>query len=98
MTRLVRAPGFIARRIAGELVVVPVVSVETSAGSSLPFFVLNEPGALLWSALDSPSDFESLVRILTEAFEVTAERARSDVEAFVRELRVLGAVTALEES
>ena len=96
MTRHVRAPGFVARRIAGELVVVPVVSVPSSAGDPLPFFVLNDTAATLWDALAIPRLPDELVRILTDAFEVSPDQANTDVESFLRELRQLRAVQALE--
>ena len=96
MTRFVRAPGFVARRIAGELVVVPVVTVQSNAGEPLPFFVLNDSAATLWDALGKPQLPDELVRILTEAFEVSAEQASADVEVFLRELLQLRAVQALE--
>ena len=96
VTRYVRAPGFVARRIAGEMVVVPVVSVQVEGGGSLPFFVLNDSASTLWNALESPRAPDELVRILTDAFEVSAEQAGADVELFLRELGQLRAVQALE--
>lgn len=87
-----RASGFVARRIAGELVVVPVLRSEAASGASLPFFVLNETAETLWEALVEPRTADELVRLLTQAWEVSADRAREDVMTFLAELRALGAV------
>lgn len=87
-----RAPGFVARRIAGELVVVPVLQTVAPSGVPLPFFVLNESAERLWEALAEPRSADELVRLLTDAWEVSADRAREDVVSFLAELRVLGAV------
>ena len=87
-----RVAGFVARRIAGELVVVPVLRSEAASGASLPFFVLNETAETLWNALVDPHTPDELVRLLTQAWEVSADRAREDVMTFLAELRALGAV------
>lgn len=87
-----RAAGFVARRIAGELVVVPVLRGEAASGASLPFFVLNESAERLWEALAEPRSPDELVRLLTHSWEVSVDRAREDVMAFLAELRALGAV------
>jgi hypothetical protein len=87
-----RAAGFVARRIAGELVVVPVLRSEAASGVSLPFFVLNESAETLWESLAEPRSPDELVRLLTQAWDVSADRAREDVTTFLAELRVLGAV------
>jgi len=90
-----RSTGFVARRVAGELVVVPVLRDEATPGATLPFFVLNETGEVLWESLGEPRRNDELVRVLTGTWEVSAERAREDVAAFLAELRVLGAVERL---
>lgn len=87
-----RAAGFVARRIAGELVVVPVLRAEATAGAALPFFVLNATAEALWDALAVPASADELVRLLTGTWEVSVDRARDDVSAFVAELRALGAI------
>ena len=90
--RIRRSEDFVARRVAGELVVVPVLRAEAASGAPLPFFVLNETGERLWESLSEARSPDELVRLLTEAWDVTADRARADVSAFLTELRALGAV------
>lgn len=51
---------------------------------------LNEVGAFLWAHADGKLDFEALVELMAKTFEVTAEVARADADAFFSELTELG--------
>lgn len=93
-----RADSVIARRVAGEVVLVPL-----SARASDPEFkgarlyVLNETGEFLWSLLDSPRSSHDLAQNLTLEFEISAGRAQSDVEVFLAALRDIGAVRQITD-
>lgn len=51
------------------------------------YFTLNATGAALWSQLArGPSDRAALATHLVRAFDVTAERARADVDQWLAEL------------
>jgi hypothetical protein len=95
--RYVRVPGFVARKVAGELVLVPV-----HRGSDDPrdraalLYVLNESGEELWQALTTGRDADELARKLTKTFDVSLDTARADVEAFLADLLGIGAVQRLE--
>ena len=97
--RYVRAPGFVARRVAGELVLVPVhrASDDPRHRSAL-LYVLNESGEQLWEALSTGREPEELARNLTRTFGVSLEVARADVGAFLESLIAIGAVQRLEAS
>jgi hypothetical protein len=92
-TKYRRAPGFVARRIAGE-----VLLVQTLARSLQPIqkstdlLVLNETGARLWEALAEPTTMGELARYLIQDFEVEPAAARADAEAFVTSMIEVGAV------
>ncbi|HUQ82035.1 MAG TPA: PqqD family protein [Gemmatimonadaceae bacterium] len=91
--RWARATGIIARRVAGETVLVPVASRAAEPEyKSARLYVLNETGEYLWSLLDRPRTASDLARNLTLAFETTAGRAHSDVDVFLAALRDIGAV------
>lgn len=85
-----RAPGVVARRVAGEMVLVPVSS--GTARRDTRFFVLNETAERLWSLLAQPRTAAELAQHLTLEFEVDAARARADVDAFLADLRAQGAI------
>ena len=88
-----RGSGVIARRVAGEMVLVPVAHRTADPEfKSARLYVLNETGEYLWSLLDSPRSTADLARNLTLVFETTAGRAHSDVDMFLAALRDIGAV------
>lgn len=93
MTRFVRARGVVARRIAGEMVLVPVATrSENPATRVADFFVLNETGEYLWELLSSPRGDEDLARHLMTEYGITPEQAAADVRAFLDEMRANGAL------
>ncbi|MBE6924043.1 MAG: PqqD family protein [Ruminococcaceae bacterium] len=81
--------GFLVRRIGGQMMAVPV-GQRTSEFHGI--IALTESGALLWQALTEGAEPEALTQILLDTYEVTEGRARQDVEAFLRGLRVQGAL------
>ena len=88
-----RATGVIARRVAGETVLVPIAPRAADPEfKSARLYVLNDAGEYLWSLLDRPRTAADLARNLTLEFETTAGRAHSDVDAFLAALRDIGAV------
>jgi hypothetical protein len=99
MARFVRSPDVIARRIAGEVVLVPIaVRTENAARRTANFYVLNTTAELLWERLESPADVEELTRQLAVHYEISAEDARRDVERFLTELERSGAIITAELS
>ena len=92
-TRWHRAASVIARRVAGETVLVPLaVRASDPEFKSARLFVLNETGEYLWSLLDSPRTSHELAQNLTLEFETAVGRAQADVEVFLAVLSDIGAV------
>jgi len=59
---------------------------------------LNEVGSYLWEQLmQGPQSEQSLVRAVTERFEVREPEAASDVGAFTAELLQRGLITQLDQ-
>ena len=87
----VRSQRIVGRRIAGELVLVPLV---THGADLDAIYNLNAVGAFIWERLDGASSGRSIVGALTDTFAVTEERAEADYLAFVAQLLDLGAVEA----
>lgn len=84
-----RSADFLLRDVAGTLVIVPV----GAAVSGFPGMItLNATGAYIWELLEQEQTIESLVAKLTERYDVSAEMALADVEAFVHKLKATGAV------
>ena len=85
-----RSADFLLRDVAGTLVIVPV----GAAVSGFPGMItLNATGAYIWELLEQEQTIESLVAKLTERYDVSAEMALADVEAFVHKLKATGAVS-----
>ena len=94
-----RATSVIARRVAGEMVLVPVANRTSDPEfKSARLYVLNETGEYLWSLLATPCTSADLARNLTLAFETTAGRAHSDVDVFLAALRDIGAVREVTDA
>lgn len=97
--RWARSDRVLARRVAGETVLVPLAMRAADAeykGARL--YVLNDTGEYLWSLLDSPRSTVELARNLSLEFEAAADRARADVELFLVALRDIGAVREVHDA
>jgi hypothetical protein len=84
-----RGARIVGRRIAGEYVLVPLV---THGADLDAIFNLNAVGAFIWERLDGRTSGEAVVLALVEAFDVDEERARADYLSFVAQLEGLQAV------
>jgi len=94
-----RAGSVIARRVAGETVLVPLAARSSDPEyKAARLYVLNETGEYLWSLLDMPRSSNELAQNLTREFETAAGPAYSDVEAFLSALRDIGAVREVSDA
>lgn len=76
---------FVIREIAGTYVIVPT---EQEAQKFQGLISVNEVGALLWSYLQQgDTTIKKLTEHVCREYDVDEERARDDVEKFVRILR-----------
>ena len=84
-----RNPNFLLREVAGKQVVVPVGMASMEFAGMIN---LNTVGAYLWQQLETEQTVDTLTAALTERYEVAAEIAKADVEAFVESLTKVGAI------
>ena len=78
------APGVVARKVGGEIVLVPT---RADIASFDRIFLLSRVGAFLWPLLDGTRDRDELCRLVRERYEVPAEiDVGKDVDTFVAEL------------
>ena len=82
-------PEFIARDIAGELVLVPVGATAQKCDGLI---TCNEVGALIWRQLEKAADEEAVLNAILEEFEIDEKTARGDMTEFISRLRELNAV------
>lgn len=69
-----RAPGAVAHKIGGQVVLVSLPGLETQ--------VLNDVGSRIWALADGRSE-EAIAHQLALEFDVAATVARHDVQMFV---------------
>lgn len=82
-------PEFIARDIAGELVLVPVGTAAKNYGGLV---TCNEVGAFIWKKLEGGMTMDELVSAILDEFEIDEPTAKSDAEEFVEKLKKINAV------
>jgi hypothetical protein len=86
-TFYVQRRGIVARRVAGEVLLVPVAATAIDeAHRSAELFVLNPTGEYLWNELASPKRVPDLARNLMMSHEVALETALDDAARFVEAL------------
>lgn len=85
-----RNESYLLKRMAQSVVLVPV----GQAAVDFPGMIsLNETGELLWELLAVEQSEASLGQALYERFDAPPQRIAADVEAFLRRLRLAGALT-----
>ena len=86
-----RSADFLLRQVAGSQVLVPV----GAATKKFPGMIrVNDTGCYLWELLETEQTRETLTKALLTRYEVTAEQAAQDVDAFADKLIPTGAVEA----
>lgn len=76
--------GFIRKNIAGSEVVLAVGEAAEHFNGTI---TLNEPGKLLWEALETGCDTDTLVQKILDVYDIDEATARADVEKFVANLK-----------
>ena len=84
-----RNQDFLMQNVAGTMVVVPVGEAAVAFKGML---TLNAVGAYIWELLENEQTVQSLTKALVERYEVAAEVAQADVEAFLAKLQEAGAL------
>jgi len=82
----------VARHIAGEELLIPI---RGRLADMQRIFALDPVAAHVWKKMDGSADLESILQSVLVAFDVSEERARKDVKAFVGQLEAEGLVTDL---
>jgi hypothetical protein len=86
-----RDPDFISRRIADEVIVLPI---RKSLGDLESIYTLNEVGARIWELLDGRRTLREIRDVIVSEYQVTDQEATVDLEMFVEHLTAIGALAA----
>jgi hypothetical protein len=84
-----RSDRIVGRRIAGEYILVPLVSRGTDADF---IYTLNLVAAAIWESLDGRSAGDAVVQSIVERFEVDPPRAEKDYLQLMETLESIEAV------
>ena len=87
--RFVRDSNIVARRIAGETVLVPV---RANVADLDCLFTLNEVGSLAWDLLDGQATVGQIAEQIAQGFEVSVEEAGRDLGEFLGALETEGLI------
>lgn len=74
---------FITRTIAGETVLVPA---EETAHDFNGMISLTDTAAFIWEHIEEATDFNQLVDMILDEYEVDRETAAADTSSFVMQL------------
>jgi hypothetical protein len=87
--------GYIHRKVANNDV---LISIGANVANFNGYVTLNPSASFLWDSLSKPQTVTSLVKLLTEEFEVSEDVAKKDVENFLELLQRNSMVTVYENS
>ena len=90
--RLTQDPSFVTRRIAGELILVPI---QQQAGSVASIYPLNELARFIWELVDGEKRVRDIRDAIVDEFEVEPEEAETDLVEFLQRLEYVGALRAI---
>lgn len=79
--------GFIVREISGQSVAMAVGKASKEFHGMIK---LNDTGLFIWKQLENDTDEASVVRALTDKYDVDTERACSEAHKFIEVLRSAG--------
>ena len=84
-----RDPSIVARKVAGEVILVPIRSHVADLDS---IYTLNDVAGRIWELIDGQRSAAEIRDVITAEFEVSPSEAEADVNKFLKELLQLGAV------
>lgn len=75
---------FVVRQVMDNTVAIPVGQTALQLNGMI---LLNDVSKAIWDCLEQETDVEGIVTALTNAFDVSPEEARSDIQEFLDKLR-----------
>mgnify|MGYP002514864047 FL=1 len=84
-----RIKEYIKRNIAGEIVLVPAGQTAEDFNGMI---TLTESGDFIWEHLEEARDFNHLVELILEEYDIDKETAARDASAFLMQLLQAGMI------
>ena len=77
---------FVVRQVMDQIVAIPVGQLALTFNGMI---MLNQVSKVIWDCLEQEADLDSIVTAVTDAFDVSAQEARTDILEFCDKLRKL---------
>ena len=77
---------YIVRKVMDDIVAIPVGQTVLQRNDMI---LLNDVSKIIWDCLEQGMDVEDIVSAVTDAFDVSADEARTDIVEFCSQLRSL---------
>lgn len=77
---------FVVRQVMDNIVAIPV---EQTALRLNGMILLNDVSKIIWDCLEHGTNLESIVKAVTDAFDVSTDEAQADILEFCDKLRKL---------
>lgn len=77
---------YIVRKVMDDIVAIPVGQTVLRRNDMI---LLNDVSKIIWDCLERGADVENIVSAVTDAFDVSAHEARTDIVEFCSQLRNL---------
>ncbi|GAH73156.1 unnamed protein product [marine sediment metagenome] len=90
MKFFIKNPNIVSRKIAGEVILVPI---RKNVGDLESIYTLNEVAARIWELIDGKRKIGEIEKVITDEFDITSEKAERDIEDLLRQLVKIGAIT-----
>jgi len=94
LNRWAKTDDVVTRRIAGEIIVVPITSRVADLDS---IYTLNESGSRIWELIDGQKRVCDIIDSLCEEYDVEIDEAASDVHEFLSALEAAGLIACRGE-
>ena len=72
------------RQVMDNIVAIPVGQTALRLNGMI---LLNDVSKVIWECLEQGTDLESIVKAVTDAFDVSVDEARTDITEFCDKLR-----------
>lgn len=77
---------FVVRQVMDNIVAIPVGQTALQLNGMI---LLNDVSKLIWDCLEQGTNLESIVKVVTAAFDVSTDEAEADISEFCDKLRKL---------
>ncbi len=84
-----RSSNFVTRKIAGEIVLVPL---HQNTGEMRSIYSLNETGSVLWEAFDGNTSLQSILKKIESEYEVDSGLLEKDLDLLLSDLLEIQAI------